>query len=297
MKKIALSVLSSVTAALLMASQPANGQTPPGAAESPTPTAAPSRPSGEDLLYKMFDTSESKGSVHVDGYSRTVELGTAQEIQKSQSDMSWKPFAMQMSSTTRKTTLGKKRQVTSVIHSQIVMAGNRAAARTSPWAWRCISVGDFGTAMTSLVGELLDDPRTSIRVTNLGLEALDGVTVWHVRTIMTIPGVMLPNQPATADDYIAQSDYARIRATTKFVFQYKDPDLHLTVTIRYTTSDNYSRYGEPVKIEVPEQCREQVGNTPLLDSRLPPDALRLAASRLWWPQLVAAVSSARFSSR
>lgn len=126
---------------------------------------------------------------------------------------------------------------------KLLVAHSVAASREPGHAWYCEHLRGVRVR-----NSLIPFQMTATDVTNLGVTATSGVLVWHVRATGAVVPAWSTND-ATVDLYIAQSDNTLVR-------------LHLSAAptlggheTRETVTQTYSRYGKPITVTMPRQCR------------------------------------------
>lgn len=213
---------------------------------SPTASPTPSIPSGQDLLRKMATAVAAKNTVHVTTLSTVEAPGTARLVINEQGDFSLKPRLEHAVVTTRTTQLNRKPVKTTTERDTTIIVKKRQADKTGKKPWTC-SAAPKVSGITPTTGGAGIAP-TIRSVTNLGAETLNTVPVWHVRQVETLD-IFGQSVPGTVDSYISQADFTLIRFT-----------LFDSVTISGMTAtsrivEDYSRYGEKVKVTLPTACK------------------------------------------
>lgn len=260
--RIRLALLAALLALFTLA-LPAHGQsTGPTPTASPTPGPTPTAlPSADDLLKRMYEAEVSRGSAHYVEVDRYSTPGRMRETDTTRGDVSWRDKLLRQHVTERTTDLTKKPHTTKVINTQLYIVGGTAALRDGHEKWRCLGVpgADPGAASpgsADISSALLGNITTTD--TDLGLTTLKGVSVWHIRETMVIPGVTPANHPGTGDYYIAQDDYRPLRETVDLTMTFTLPGKGNTVnrnTIAETGVEDFTRYGETFSVTLPKACR------------------------------------------
>jgi hypothetical protein len=94
--------------------------------------------------------------------------------------------------------------------------------------------------------------------TNLGLETLNGVSVWHLRETMAIPGGTPKDHPGVGDYYITQAGELPFREVVSLTMIFPVPwggSSIKTETVTEHSTLNYTRYGETFGATLPRACR------------------------------------------
>lgn len=232
--------------ARVQATEPAPG-TPSGATTTPVPsptvTATPSVPSGQDLLTQMSTAMVAKNTYHGTYRSVTEVPAVQRQVENLQADVSIKPALEREVGTIRLTQLNRQPTKSTTQRERVILVKKRLATKTGKKAWACTTVSQVAQTVGSVHGA------TKIEsLTTLGPETVSAISVWHVREVATV-SILGQSVPVTADFYISQADFTMVRATIS------DSLTISGITATANVVQDFSKYGEKVKVKLPAACK------------------------------------------
>lgn len=244
----------------------------------PTVTSTPTIPGAQDLLTRTGAAVTAKNTFH-ETSRVTVEVPSiARQVQSLQADISGKPLLEHAVETIRMTQLNTQPAKTTTQHDEIVVVKKKLAVKVGKKAWSCTSVPSAAQTAQAL-GQVIGTP-TLKSVETLGAETINSIPVWHVRAIATL-SVSGSSAPLTADYFISQADLTMVRVTVSGSVTVSG------VTASVTSVQDYTKYGEKVKVTLPAACKgKSLAANSLLHSADPRTAPQLAAVDRLLPQLL-----------
>lgn len=224
---------------------------------SPTVTATPSIPSGQDLLTQSGTAVTAKNTFHETLRLNLEVPSTARVVERFHGDVSLKPLLEHLVGTARVTQLNTQPAKTMTQREEIVVVKKKTASKTGKKAWSCTTTDQT----TQIVNGILASAKIQ-SVDNLGPETINAVPVWHVRAVVTVD-VSGQTLPITADYYISQADFTLVQVTASASGTISG------VTVTEKIVQNFSKYGEKVKVTLPAACKGKTTSAEARMSRLP----------------------------
>jgi hypothetical protein len=125
-----------------------------------------------------------------------------------------------------------------------VVSGGHGASRKPQGSWSCEQLRGVRVRDSLIPFQL-----KAANLKNIGLAYSGGMPVWHVQAIDAGVSAWSTNS-ATVDLYISQSQHTLVRLHLNTVTRIGG------VRTRETIRETYRRYGKPITVTVPEQCRQ-----------------------------------------
>lgn len=247
-------------ALLIVPASRTHGQSLPPAAATATPAATPDP---QALMQQAYANQPAQGAVH---WRETTTYRTPKQSRETDwtvGDLSWRDTLLHQVTTARTTNLHKKPNTTTTSKTIDLIARGVLAERTDKQPWDCSAV-DFSSASVAGSGSDSGDLSSvltgtaSFTETNLGLETLNGVPVWHLRETMAIPGGTPQGHPGVGDYYISEADEIPLREVVSLTMLFPVPwsgsSVRTVKVIEHSTLD-YTNYGETFGVTLPKACR------------------------------------------
>jgi hypothetical protein len=225
---------------------------------SPTVTSPPSIPSGQDLLTQSGTAVAAKNTFHETLRLNLAIPSLARVDERFQGDISLKPLLEHLVGTIRTTQLNTQPAKTTTQRAQIIVVKKKEGTKTGKKAWSCSAVDQTTQVASGLLGSAQIQS-----VDNLGAETVGAVPAWHVRAVVTVK-VSGQTLPATADLYISQADLTLVRMIASASASISG------VTVNEKVVQNFSKYGEKVKVTLPAACKGKTTSADAVVARLAP---------------------------
>lgn len=246
-------------ALVVLAAPGAQGQSSTQATGTSQATPVPT-PLAQDLIAQSYAAQQRQGAMH---WTESLHFSTpkkSRETDITTGDISWRDNLLRQVTTAHTTNLHKKPNTTHVSKTRELAAAGVLATRTDKKPWDCstadLSSGDSSGSGDEVSDSFLEDAQFT--ETNLGLETLNGIQVWHVRETMTIPGMTPQGRPGVGDYYISQADQTPVREivslTMTFLLPAKGSSYTREKIIQHSVQ-NYGQYGETFQVTLPRACR------------------------------------------
>lgn len=238
-----------LVAALALAGQPARGQTTPPTVTptpTPTPTLTVSPPSAATLLKKMQAAMKRAGSAHGVLTARVTQPGY-DTSDTGVRDVSERTFRLHSRSTTTTAVMLNGKTTTSSVKMETVQSRRWVAARFSNDSsasvrWTCSKSKKLYPRVFALV------PSVKLKWVEgpVATTTIAGTPAWDVHLVH---GGKKGKLQATEDFFIAQSDHLLVRYALSATIPPPATD-----TAELSEQEDYSKFGETVKVHLPHAC-------------------------------------------
>jgi hypothetical protein len=225
--------------------------TPPPATPIPTPGPKPG-PSATQLLARAQQATAAKNTLRLTEHLTISVTGKGSATVTSVIDESLRPVALHEVATASGsnlpgvTTGNTSSQPSSI---ELVLANGQLAQREGSRSWTCHNVGKLPTTATgSMLATELSTLLQHLEVA--GTKTIDGVPSWRIHAQLNLGrlSTSTPLPPASVDIYISRADYTVVREVVSI-----KGSVQGTMLKEHERID-FSRYGEPVSIQLPVKC-------------------------------------------
>lgn len=258
--RVAVAALLALATAVAVVHSPVRGQTTVTDTPTPTPTATaaptptPTGPSATDLFTQADAAVTAKGTAHFTGSSTSTDGQTERRIDTVHGDESFKSVRSHAIDVEKRTDLTRTPSVTKKTTTETIAVGSRVATRTARKAWKCTKVDTSNaTSLSGALNSIAGSVKVSTTFGEPATDTIHGTPVWHLRTTVDLSGLTGTSMPLVLDTYVSQKNKLILRETGSVTL---DASLGASGTVHAvsTIKEDFTKYGEKLKISLPKAC-------------------------------------------